>query len=236
VSLDQLEKRHRLLKAFDRRLATLDQADELLAGLDQFQQRALDILRSTRTRDAFDLSKEPDSRRDRYGRNEFGQGVLAARRLVEAGARFVTISLGGWDTHGNNFKSLRDNLLPTLDRSLAALIEDLRDRGQLDQTIVYCAGEFGRTPKINDQAGRDHWSCSMAVLLAGGGFAKGLAYGSTDKEGNEPADHACSPDDIAATLIHALGIDPRQELTTPSGRPVPLFREGKIIGQLVEPV
>jgi len=233
VSLDQLEDRNRLLQSFDRRLSKLDDAAELVSGLDQFQQRAMDILRSTRTREAFDLNKEPGKLRDRYGRDNFGQGVLAARRLVEAGVRFVTISSGGWDTHGNNFKSLRENRLPPVDRSLSALIEDLRNRGQLDETIVYCVGEFARTPKINDKSGRDHWAHSMAVLLAGGGFPKGFAYGSTDKEGMEPSEKACTPDDISATIVQALGVNPRRELNTSSARPIALFREGKVLSSIL---
>src|SRR5205823_9055453 len=136
----------------------------------------------------------------------------------EAGVRFVTVSLGGWDTHGQNFNALSTRLLPQLDRTLATLIEDLDDRGMLENTVVYCAGEFGRTPRINQNAGRDHWARSMAVLLAGGGFRRGLAYGTTDSNGMAPATDACTPDDIAATMFSNLGIDPHQELNTPSGR------------------
>ncbi len=145
----------------------------------------------------------------------------------------MTISLGGWDTHGQNFNALSQNLLPQLDRTLSALIEDLDTRGLLERTIVYCAGEFGRTPKINGNAGRDHWARSMAVLLAGGGFQRGYVHGSTDGQGMAPASDPCSPDDVAATLFQALGVDPHQELKTSTGRPIQLFREGKVIEKIL---
>src|SRR5262249_49164224 len=147
-----------------------------------------------------------------------GQGALSARRLIEAGVRFVTISLGGWDTHGRNFETLSKQLLPQLDQTLSALIDDLNQRGMLKRTIVYCAGEFGRTPKINKSAGRDHWARSMAVIFAGGGFKGGYVHGATDAQGMVPTDSPCTPDDLSATLFHCLGIDPHLELNTPTGR------------------
>src|SRR5262249_27776606 len=185
----------------------LDQT-ETPANLDKFHQQALDILRSDKTRQAFDLDKEPRSLRDGYGRRPFGESALTARRLIEAGGRFVTIGLGGWDTHVNNFQALRGNLLPQLDAVLAALIGNLADKGLLDSTLVYCAGEFSRTPRINGSAGRDHWSRSMAVLLAGGGVRKGYVHGNTDGQGMAPADAPCAPDDVAATIFRALGVPP----------------------------
>jgi hypothetical protein len=232
-TLDELEHREKLLKGFDRRLQALDRAGDLVEGLDAFHKKALEILRSDRTKKAFDLAQEPKELRERYGLTGFGQGALAARRLVEAGVRFVTITLGGWDTHGRNFDALSKRLLPQLDQTLSALIGDLADRGQLDRTVVYCAGEFGRTPKINRNAGRDHWARSMAVVLAGGGFRKGYAHGTTDAQGMAPATEPCTPDDVAATVFHALGLDPHQELMTPSGRPVQLFREGSVVNKLL---
>src|SRR5262249_7706091 len=155
--------------------------------------QALDILRSDKTRRAFQLEEEKDSLRESYGRAPFGQSVLAARRLIEAGARFVTVGLGGWDTHAGNFRTLRLQLLPQLDRALSALITDLAERGLLESTLVYCAGEFNRTPRINNAAGRDHWARSMAVFLAGGGLRPGYVYGSTDNQGMAPANDPCSP-------------------------------------------
>jgi hypothetical protein len=232
-TLDELARRDRLLQEFERKFKALDKSSDLVDGYDSFHKQALEILRSDKTRNAFRLDREAEVVRQRYGQTPFGQGALAARRLVEAGVRFVTISLGGWDTHGRNFDALSKRLLPTLDTTLSALIGDLNDRGMLDRTIVYCAGEFGRTPKINKNAGRDHWSRSMAVLLAGGGFRRGYTHGTTDANGMAPAREPVSPDDVSATLFHCLGINPHHELTTSSGRPIQLFREGKVVKKLL---
>jgi hypothetical protein len=231
-SVSDLENRNKLLQSFDEKFKALDDAD-LPASLDKFHQQALDILRSDKTKKAFDLEKEPQELRESYGPTPFGQSALAARRLVEAGVRFVTLGLGGWDTHAGNFRTLSAQLLPQLDRTLAALIADLKDKGLLDSTIVYCAGEFGRTPQINNASGRDHWARSMAVLLAGGGFPKGYVHGSTDARGMAPDADPCSPDDLSATIFHQLGVKPDHELTTSSGRPVAIFREGKVIEKVV---
>jgi hypothetical protein len=232
-SLDDLENRNKLLETFDSGFKALDKSADIAAGMDKFHQQALDILRSDKTKKAFDLAKEPAAVRDRYGKDGFGQGALAARRLVEAGVRFVTIGTGGWDTHGNTFKSHKDKLQPQLDKTLSALIEDLADKGLLDSTIVLCAGEFGRTPKINKNAGRDHWARSMAAVVAGGGFKKGYAHGTTDKDGTAPASEPVTPDDLAATIFHRLGLDPHQELQSGAGRPIQLFREGKVVEKLL---
>jgi hypothetical protein len=232
-SLEELADRDRLRNAFDAAFKTLDQTD-LPASLDKFHQQALDILRSDKLRRAFDLDTEPQRLRDAYGRGPFGQSALTARRLIEAGVRFVTIGLGGWDTHANNFQVLRGNLLPQLDAVLAALTGDLADKGILDRTLVYCAGEFNRTPRINGAAGRDHWSRSMAVLLAGGGVRKGHVHGSTDNQGMAPADAPCAPDDVAATIFQALGIAPNREVQTLTGRPIAIFRAGEVIQGLLE--
>lgn len=232
-SLAELENRDRLLDKFDQGLRSIDSSSDLVDGLDAFHKKALDILRSDRTRNAFDLAMEKPAALERYGRSPFGQGALAARRLVEAGVRFVTVSLGGWDTHGQNFQALSKRLLPELDRTLSALIADLDERGMLERTVVYCAGEFGRTPKINKNAGRDHWARSLAVLLAGGGFRPGVAFGGTDAHGMAPATDACTPDDVCSTIFRCLGIDPYQELKTSTGRSVALFREGKVIDKLI---
>jgi Protein of unknown function (DUF1501) len=233
ITLEELENRDKLLEGFDNTFRGADKSADLVDGLDAFHKEALEILRSDKTKKAFDLTQEKQEARERYGMDPFGQGVLAARRLVEAGVRFVTVSIGGWDTHGQNFNALSKNLLPKLDLTLSALIADLADRGALDRTIVYCAGEFGRTPKVNKNSGRDHWARSMAVVLAGGGFKAGYAHGTTDKEGMAPATEACTPDDVSSTIFQCLGIDPHQELQTPTGRPVQLFREGKVVEKLL---
>jgi hypothetical protein len=231
-SLADLEDRDRLFQSFDEAFQALDQAD-LAASLTKFHQQALDILRSDKTRKAFDWKQEPARVRDSFGQGPFGQSALVARRLIEAGVRFVTLGVGGWDTHAGNFRSLRGLLLPQLDQTLSALIADLDTRGLLDGTVVYCAGEFGRTPRVNGAAGRDHWARSMAVLLAGGGLQRGLVYGSTDRQGEVPASDPCSPDDVSATVFKALGVDPGHEVMTPSGRPIAIFREGKVLSKLL---
>ncbi|MHB1425184.1 MAG: DUF1501 domain-containing protein [Gemmataceae bacterium] len=232
-SLEELAERDHLRNVFDASFKALDRT-EIPASLDKFHQQALDILRSGKTLKAFDLDKEPQRLRDSYGRTPFGQSALTARRLIEAGVRFVTIGLGGWDTHVNNFQVLRGNLLPQLDSVLSALIGDLADKGLLEHTLVYCAGEFNRTPRINGAAGRDHWSRSMAVLLTGGGIRKGRVHGSTDAHGMDPADAPCAPDDVAATIFQALGIAPNREVQTVTGRPIAIFRSAEPIEGLLE--
>ena len=232
-SLDQLDKRDKLLQSFDRGMKGLDDSGDIVDGLDTFHKQALEILRSDKTKKAFNLAQEKQELRDNYGSNPFGQGALAARRLVEAGVRFVTVSLGGWDTHSQTFNAHKTRLMPTLDQTLAALIKDLDDRGMLDSTIVMCAGEFGRTPKVNKNNGRDHWARSMACVIAGGGFKRGYVHGSTDASGMAPATEPVTPDDVASTIFNQLGVDPHRELQTPTGRPVQLFREGKIIEKLI---
>ncbi|MBC8289435.1 MAG: DUF1501 domain-containing protein [Planctomycetes bacterium] len=233
VTVDDLADRVRLLDTFDNRLSVLNEVAEVVSGIDQFQQKALDILRSDKTRNAFNLNEESDATRQRYGNDGFGRSALSARRLVEAGVRFVTLGTGGWDTHGNNFNSLQNRLLPPIDRTVSALIEDLDDKGLLDSTIVYVAGEFGRTPRINGNSGRDHWARSMAVVLAGGGFPKGMAYGTTNDQGMKPDENPCSPEDVSATIIAALGVPKDKTLQTRTGRPLQLFREGTAIDALL---
>jgi hypothetical protein len=227
---EQLNDRDRLRGAFDKKFGG---GDESAAGSDPFQREAVDLLRSDRVRRAFDLSAEKEPVRTAYGPGEFGRSALTARRLIEAGARFVTVGLGGWDTHAGNFRTLRQQLLPELDRTLSALVSDLDARGRLGRTVVYCAGEFGRTPRVNGGGGRDHWARSMAVFLAGGGVRGGQAHGTTDAYGLAPEADPCSPADVSATVLHLLGLEPTRELRTPSGRPVPLVRDGKVIDALV---
>lgn len=232
-SLEDLEKRDKLLAGFDKGFRQFDTNGDIVEGLDAFHKQALDILRSDRTKKAFDLSQEKAESRERFGTAPFGQSLLAARRLIEAGVRFVTVSTGGWDTHNQNFNNLKTKLLPNLDATLSALIADLDERGMLDSTIVMCAGEFGRTPKINKNTGRDHWARSMACVLAGGGLNRGYAHGTTDASGMAPATDPVTPDDVASTIFHQLGVDPHHELMTPTGRPMQLFREGRVIEKLI---
>jgi hypothetical protein len=232
-TLEDLEKRDSLLRKFDTGFAGLDSSNDLVDGLDTFHQQALDILKSDKTRKALDLQAEKQATRDLYGPTPFGQGALAARRLVESGVRFATVSFGGWDTHRETFNAHKTRLAPTTDQVLSALVRDLDDRGLLDSTIVMCAGEFGRTPKVNKTSGRDHWARSMACVLAGGGIRRGYAHGTTDASGMAPATDPVTPDDVASTIFNQLGVAPSTELQTPTGRPVQLFREGKVIEKLI---
>jgi len=233
VTLDELTRRDQLLKSFDEKFRSLDQNNDLVEGLDTFHKQAIDILRSDKVKKAFSLGEESAAVRAKYGNNPLSSAALAARRLVEAGVRFVTIGIGGWDTHQKTFDAHKTRLMPTLDESLAALIADLDSKGLLDSTIVMCAGEFGRTPRINKNAGRDHWARSMACVLAGGRFKRGYVHGSTDASGMAPNLDPCTPDDIGATIFSQLGFKPDLELQTPTGRPMQIFREGKIIEKVL---
>ena len=197
-------------------------------GMDTYQQKALSLLTSSETQRAFDIDAEDPVLRDRYGRTPYGQSVLLARRLVEAGVRFVTVyyspGIVGWDTHEQNFKLLRESLLPATEQTLPTLIQDLEARGLLDETLVVWTGEFGRTPKINKNAGRDHWPQCYTLLMAGGGLKRGFVYGASDSAAAYPKDNPCSPDDIAATMFYCMGIDPATELRNHTNQPIPASR------------
>lgn len=214
----------------------LDRAgDQLVRGpavrdmADHYEQ-AFRLLQSPAARKAFDLAAEPVQRRDRYGRHHFGQSCLLARRLIEAGVPLITVywnaphidDLQHWDTHKNSFDRLRNHLLPHFDRALTALLDDLESRGLLEETLIVWMGEFGRTPKINKNAGRDHWGFCQSVLMAGGGVRGGQVHGSSDASAAYAAETPVSPDDLAATVFHTLGIAPNQEIHDPQGRPLPL--------------
>jgi uncharacterized protein (DUF1501 family) len=194
--------------------------------MDAYRARAMDLLTSPATKQAFALQEEPAAVRDRYGRTTYGQSVLLARRLIEAGVRFVTVyfspGIGGWDTHKDNFKTLKDSRLPQTDQTVAALLEDLDARGLLGETLVYWTGDFGRTPKINKDAGRDHWPSCQTVLMAGGGIRGSQVYGASDPSGAYPADKPVRPDDITATVFHALGFDPETTIRDQLNRPLPI--------------
>ena len=189
------------------------------------------LVTSPAARTALDLGREPDAVRDSYGRTTFGQSCLLARRMVEAGVPFTTIQFGGWDHHTVLFKSLKDKM-PQLDQGFAGMIADLHARGLLESTLVIAAGEFGRTPKINKDGGRDHWASAMSVVVAGGGVPGGQVIGATDKEGNAPSERPLKPEDFAVTLYTKLGIDPRKEFHTALGRPVPMVNGGEPIREL----
>jgi hypothetical protein len=206
----RLQSRRSLLDDLDHQRRALDRSVSGRA-LDKHFERAFNLVTSPDARRAFDLSGENDRLRDRYGRNHFGQALLLARRLVEAGVRLVTVNWARddafWDTHADNFRMLKNTLLPPFDLGFSALLEDLVQRGMLDDTLVVCLGEFGRTPQINGGAGRDHWAACNSVVLAGGGVRGGQIYGASDRNAAYPALKPISPDDLAATLYHALGVD-----------------------------
>lgn len=208
------------------------------AQMSRFQTRAFDLLNSVDTQRAFRLQDEADAVRDRYGRNIYGQSTLLARRLVEAGTRLVTVSWAPdanatWDTHGGNFTKLRGELLPQLDLAAGSLIEDLAERGMLERTVVAILGDFGRSPKINGAAGRDHWNWCYSLQLIGGGFQQGLIYGASDKIGAYPAESPLIPGDVIATLYTALGIAPETELRDNMNRPHRLVPIGDVVPELL---
>ena len=213
-----LADRRRLLEQVNRAARGAD-----AGSLDSFTRRAFDLLSSRATRDAFDVVREPRPIRDFYGPTAFAQNCLLARRLVEAGVPMITLySVGNrdWDTHGNNFRNLKDTLLPPMDRGVSALIEDLDNRGLLDETLVVWMGDMGRTPRVNRDAGRDHWSFCYSIMMAGGGVRGGQAFGSSDRSAGYPATHQVSPADVAATIYHCLGLDPRAHVVDQQNRPL----------------
>jgi uncharacterized protein (DUF1501 family) len=195
--------------------------------MDSFYQRAYSLVSSNEARSAFDIKAEPDSIRDDYGRNAAGQRMLLSRRLVEAGVRFVTLSYGGWDMHQKITDNMRKTL-PAFDQAYAALIRDLDQRGLLDSTLVMVSSEFGRTPRINNDAGRDHWPKVFSVLLAGGGIKAGTVYGSSDAIAAEPQDNPLTVEDLATTVYHCLGIVADKELMAPGNRPVEIVDGGNV--------
>jgi len=231
VSLARLDKRKSLLQVVDSTFKRFDNTQEA-SSRDSFYQRAYDMISSPEAKKAFDLAAEPPKVRDAYGHTSFGQGCLLARRLVEAGVRFITVSMGGWDTHSNNFSSLKKDLLPPVDQGLSALLQDLHDRGLLKDTLVVWMGEFGRTPQINPLAGRDHWPGSQSIILAGAGVPAGQLLGATDKDGGAAISHKVSPADLTATIYRKLGIDYTQEYVTPQQRPVRILDGGEPVSEL----
>ena len=233
MSFERIEKRIAFMKKLDTKFRRTNVKSLPLEGMDKFYQQAYEILNSTAARRAFDLSRVDARTRDKYGRTPFGQACLLALRLVEVGVRCVAIDFGSWDTHRTNFPSLKDKLLPAFDMGVATLLEELHLRGLLDDTVVWSTGEFGRTPKINQNAGRDHWARAMSMIMAGGAIRGGQVIGRTDDKGQEPAESPYSPDDAAASFLSALGIDTGKEYHTPTGRPVMISRNGEPIQELV---
>jgi hypothetical protein len=218
----ELAGRRQLLDQMDRAAPALEAAANM-RNLDDFRRQAFDLLGSSATRDAFNVDGEPQPVRDLYGSTSFGQSCLLARRLVEAGVPLITVYSAGnrdWDTHGNNFQNLKNDLLPPMDRGVSALLEDLHSRGLLDDTLVVWMGDMGRTPRINAGAGRDHWSFCYSIVMAGGGVRGGQVFGASDRSASYPSTNPVHPADIAATIYHCLGIDPRAHFDDHQGRPL----------------
>jgi hypothetical protein len=240
LTLDRLDRRRRLAEQFDRARRRTD-AQGAPRHLDQYRQMAYELISSPRVRQALDLSREPRPVRESYGMTLFGQAALAARRLVEAGSKFVTVfwdefglAGSGWDTHWDHYPRMRNELLPGLDLALAGLVRDLDERGMLDQTLVLCLSEHGRTPRLQNVpgGGRDHWSQVYSGIFAGGGVARGRVVGRSDRIAGTVADRPVSPKDILATVYHLLGIDHETTLADRTGRPMPLV-SGSVVTDML---
>jgi hypothetical protein len=235
LTLDRLDGRRSLLAQFDAARPALERAGDALG---RQRDTAFGLLTSDRLRDALDVRREPRPVRDRYGMTLFGQGALAARRLVEAGSRFVSVfwdefglAGSGWDTHWEHYPRMKRELCPAFDRAFAGLIADLDERGMLDDTLVVCLSEHGRTPKMQNVngGGRDHWSRAYSAVLAGAGVARGRVVGRTDAIAGDVRDRPISPKDVQATVYHLLGINPQTEMRDRADRPVPLVPRGEVL-------
>jgi hypothetical protein len=245
LSVQRLQDRRKLLSHIDRLRSEMDQSGQMRV-LDRFGQQAWDILSSPAAQRAFDLDSEPAELRERYGfmaafdpgaSNRCGapawsQRILLARRLVEAGVRLVTVDLRWWDTHVQGFDSLRRGFLPRFDQAYSALIEDLQQRGRMDSTLVVAWGEFGRTPRVNKDAGRDHYPNVFSAAVAGGKVKGGRVVGSSDSNGAFPKDNPKTPQDVLATIYDHLGVDTHKQYFTPSGRPISVLPHGEPIREL----
>jgi hypothetical protein len=231
LAFESVRDRAALLREFDTLRRDIDRSGAL-EGLDSFKAQALEMVTGQRVRDAFSLGQEPAAVRERYGRHLYGQCALLARRLVEAGSTCVTINTGYWDHHVDIEPNLEQHL-PPLDAASAALVEDLDARGRLGDVVIYCAGEFGRTPLINGHAGRDHWSSCFSVLLGGGGLQGGRVVGASEPRGGQVDERPVSPLDLLATLYHALGIPLDTHFEDATGRPVSIVGSGKPVRELL---
>ena len=236
LTIEKYKSQKRLLDDLDTAFRGFEDLDDQVRGMDRFSQQAFNIISSPQARAAFDLSKEKPVESDRFGKHEFGQSLLLAARLIEAGVHFVTVRLRpaefDFDTHEDNFSRLR-TLLPPFDLAFAALLDRLEERGLLSSTAIMAAGEFGRTPKINKSGGRDHWARAMCAVMAGGDVTGGQVIGETDATAAEPASVGYTPDDLAASFFANIGISPSTEFQTDVGRPITLVRDGSPISKLL---
>lgn len=222
VTMGRIDRRRKMLAKIDALQESADLQQPVFQSLDESYKAALNMITAPATKKAFEIEVEEAKLRDRYGRNRFGQSCLLARRLIQSGVRFVTVTDGGWDTHQNNFKSLKDSRLPPVDQALPVLLEDLEDRGLLDTTLVLWLTDFGRTPKINSASGRDHWASSGFAIMAGAGIPGGAVLGETDDEGGRPIRNEYFSEDIGATVYAKLGMSLDLTPLSPDGRPVKL--------------
>ncbi|MBY0523842.1 MAG: DUF1501 domain-containing protein [Gemmataceae bacterium] len=234
IDASRLDARRKLLGQVDRYQQSAEaRANRDAGAVGVFQQKAFELMTAPEAKKAFAIESEPDKVRDEYGRNSLGQSCLMARRLVEAGVRCVTIDHSNWDTHNDNFNTLKRDLLPIFDSGVSTLFRDLADRGMLERTLVLVTGEFGRTPRINKDAGRDHWGPAFTVLMGGGGIKGGRAIGTSNPRAERPATEPHGPENLSATICHLLGIDPEDEFITPEGRPVKVVNNGRVIDGLL---
>lgn len=231
VSQERFNRRRSILDTVDEHFRNIEGADAI-ASMNKFYQQAYDLVSSTQAREAFELDKEPEHIRNMYGQNQAGQRFLMARRLVEAGVRFVSVIYGGWDMHASIGAGIKSQL-PAFDQAYAALINDLDQRGMLNDTIVMVSSEFGRTPKINKDAGRDHWPRVFSVAFAGGGFKRGYIHGSSDATASAPEEKPLTVENMAATIYNQLGIDPNKHLMADGGRPVSIVYNGQVENDLL---
>ncbi|MBC8875151.1 MAG: DUF1501 domain-containing protein [Planctomycetes bacterium] len=231
VTDDRFARRRSALEAVNDYFAEKDKSDNV-GAMNTFYERAYSVISSQKAREAFDIEKEDAKLRDRYGRNQAGQRMIMARRLVEAGVRMVTLTYGGWDMHTAVTPGMKRQM-PPLDQALATLLLDLEQRGLLERTLVMVSSEFGRTPKINQNAGRDHWPKVFSVMLAGGGIAGGTIHGTSNATASEPDLDAVGPADLGTTMYHQLGIIADKELMAPGGRPIEIVKGGKVVKPLV---
>jgi len=235
IPLARLSDRRTLRSKFDT-LIRQGHEKRAMDAMDAMEQDAFEMLTSTAAHEAFDLGREPEATRERYGKHDAGKSLLLARRFIEAGAGVVSVRIGSWDHHGNAggtvISGSKENC-PPLDQGLSALLADLADRGLSDDVLVWCWGEFGRTPRINNTAGRDHWPQAMSVLMAGGGLASGQVVGSTSAKGEYASDRIVSPADVLATIYRQLEIDPTQQFVNTAGRPIPILPHGEPIRELL---
>jgi hypothetical protein len=242
VDESRLQRRREFVRAFDQARKVQSEGPNALAGSELAFEQACRILLSQEATQAFDLTMEPEAVRARYGPRMFGQSCLLARRLVERGVPFVTVTNTGWDTHDSLVLPLKEGfagakvgvgLIPVFDAAFSALLSDLSERGLLAETLVIAMGEFGRTPKLNPRGGRDHWPRVFSVVLAGAGIPGGQVIGASDRIGESPDDNPITPNDLAASIYSLLGIDPAHELMTADGRPVRVNDGGRLIRQLL---